>query len=103
MIILLLTLQQTSLYARILLIPTTTIVVIRSSFLNQIDKLYGLLLIIMFVGGLLVLLVRVASLSRQEEGTLTNFLVIILIRFLIVLIGPGVKMESTVHSFVYWY
>jgi len=65
--------QSSSLWARLLTIPTSIVLII----IYRADKSSGLLLllfIIIFIGGLLVLLIGVASSIHQEQAMLVRLL-----------------------------
>lgn len=83
--------QSSSLWARLLTIPTSIVLIMTYSS----DKSSGLLLllfIMIFIGGLLVLLIGVASSIHQEQAILVRLFYFISIR---VLIAPIlVKMYS---------
>jgi len=72
----LLVLQSSSLWSRLLLLPIRGLLVLRVSGAS-LSGLPGLLVIIVFVGGLLVLLVSVASISFQDQGVSLHYFIII--------------------------
>lgn len=62
--------QQSGLYMRLILVPfrVALILFLKSVLLSSILVL--LVFVMIFIGGLIVLLVRVASLSSQEQGVM---------------------------------
>ena len=58
------------------------IVIIRINVL--ISGIFSYIFIIIFIGGLIVLLVRVASIIRQEQGVLPKLIFIAMLSFLLV-------------------
>jgi len=74
--------QSSSLWARLLTIPTSIVLII----MYRTDKSSGLLLllfIIVFIGGLLVLLMGVASSIHQEQAILVRLFYFFFVRVLI--------------------
>jgi hypothetical protein len=58
--------QSSSLWTRVLIVPISIIVIVTYSSRNFFSGVRMILYIMIFIGGLMVLLVRVASISFQE-------------------------------------
>lgn len=67
-ILILLTSQRSSLWSSLIIIPLRLTIIISSRRVNIFSSLFIFIFIMVFIGGLLVLLLRVVSISYQEQG-----------------------------------
>lgn len=81
--------QNSSLWRRLILVPTRIVIIYSCRNLLIISSLLSIMVVLVFVGGLLVLLVRITALSYQEQGVRTNY-----VAPLIILIA------LRIHSFI---
>lgn len=101
---LVISIQSSSLWVRLLTVPARGILVIRLS----IDKSSGLIIlifIIIFIGGLLILLVRVASAVYQEQALSPRGLVlgITLVAFSFLIMNLKVYDWSQVKTTIFFW
>lgn len=87
---LIISIQSRSLWVRLLTIPTR-VILIRSIRTDKSSGLVVLIFIIIFIGGLLVLLVRVTSTVYQEQGLAPRGFVFLTVSYFIFLILTSLK------------
>ena len=76
--------QRRSLWGRLIIIPMRLAIIYSTVRVNSFSGLIMVMYIIIFIGGLLVLLVRIASISFQEQGyNLDKLILSITVMFLI--------------------
>lgn len=67
-----LSLQSSSLWSTLIVVPIRLILIYSYSRLNIISGLLIIIYVIVFIGGLLIFLMRVASISPQEQSLRVN-------------------------------
>ena len=97
--------QSSSLWTRLLIIPTRILLIITCQRANFYSRLIVIVYVIIFIGGLIVLLVRVASISYQEQRFYFLKFWVLLIRVLILPLLIFIKTETFTNSnqFTGWY
>jgi len=105
-LVLLLSIQTSSLWGSLILVPIRLILVIRFSNFVIYSGLIAYIFIIVFIGGLIVLLVRIASLISQEQsirvGISTVLLCLRLLFLLIFWTETSWDWGSSVVHFLFW-
>jgi len=91
----LLYIQTSSLWRSVNIVPIRVLMVFSFTNVNNFSGLLVIIYIIVFIGGLLIFLVRVASLTPQEQNISLNLFLLI---FLIVFTLPFVLQIKTSHS-----
>lgn len=67
-LVIILTLQSSSLWGTLIVVPIRLILIYSYSRVNIISGLLIIIYVIVFIGGLLIFLIRVASISPQEQS-----------------------------------
>jgi len=96
LLIIILSIQASSLWRALTVIPISLILIYSFRRINRISGLLMIIYVIVFIGGLLIFLIRVASLAPQEQTSgLKASLVVIMILFIAPLVVFGKKLAFT--------
>lgn len=92
-------LQGSSLWGTLIVVPTRLVLIYSFRMVNIISGLLIIIYVIVFIGGLLIFLIRVASITPQEQRLRISNVFII---FTIILIVPMLFVHKKLLTSIRW-
>jgi len=98
LLIMLLCLQGSSLWGTLIVVPTRLVLIYSFRMLNIISGLLVIVYVIVFIGGLLIFLIRVASITPQEQRLrISNVFRALTIIFIIPIFFVDIKLSTSLR------